>query len=115
MRRRKLWIGLLAVTALLAGACGGGTSGNNATKSVGGVLTIDNESGKLWDCDFNPYNGSVNGQSFGILYEPLVYNNLLNQKTNSFTSGSKKSTDSNTLPITISSAVNSPAGRPLCS
>jgi len=106
MRRRKLWIGLLAVTALLAGGCGGGTSGNNATKSVGGVLTIDNESGKLWDCNFNPYNGSVNGQSFGILYEPLVYDNLLNdQKTNWLASGYKWSSDSKTLTFTIRSGV----------
>ncbi len=82
MRRRDLLISSLAALALLAGACGGGSSGNNnnAPKTVGGVLTIDNESGALWQCDFNPYNGSVNGQSFGVLYEPLVYDNLLNDK-----------------------------------
>jgi len=106
MRRRNLWIGSLAAVVLLAGACGGGTSSNNTQKSIGGVLTIDNESGKLWDCDFNPYNGSVNGQAFGILYEPLVYDNLLNdQKTNWLASAYKWSSDSKTLTFTIRSGV----------
>src|SRR5436305_12078591 len=103
MRRRNLWIGSLAAVALLAGACGGGSSGNNsAQKAVGGVLTIDNESGALWQCDFNPYHGSVNGQSFGILYEPLVYDNLLNDKKTAWLASSYQwSSDSKTLTFTI--------------
>ena len=79
-RHRHLVTGLLASLALVVGACGGttGSTSPNPTPKTGGTLTIDNESGALWQCDFNPYNGSVNGQSFGILYEPLVYDNLLN-------------------------------------
>src|SRR5256886_12777397 len=107
MRRRDLLISSLAALALLAGACGGGSSGNNnnnAQKTVGGVLTIDNESGALWQCDFNPYNGSVNGQSFGVLFEPLGYDNLLNdKKTPWLASDYQLSTDNKTLTFTIPS------------
>ena len=115
MRRRDLFISSLAALALLAGACGGGSSGNNnnAQKTVGGVLTIDNESGALWQCDFNPYNGSVNGQSFGALYEPLVYDNLLNdKKTPWLASDYQWSTDKKTLTFTIRSGVKWTDGQP---
>jgi len=114
MRRRELLIGSLAAVGLLAGACGGGTSSNNTTqKTVGGVLTIDNESGALWQCDFNPYNGSVNGQSFGVLYEPLVYDNLLNdKKTPWLASAYEWSSDSKTLTFTIRSGVTWSDGQP---
>src|SRR5438270_1287711 len=107
MRRRDLLVSSLAALALLACACGGGSSGsNNVQKSVGGVLTIDNESGALWQCDFNPYNGSVNGESFGILYEPLVYDNLLNdQKTPWLATAYQWSGDSKTLTFTIRQGV----------
>src|SRR6266576_5490627 len=116
MRRRDLLISSLAALALLAGACGGGSSGNNnnAQKTVGGVLTIDNESGALWQCDFNPYNGSVNGQSFGVLYEPLVYDNLLNdKKTPWLASDYQWSADNKTLTFTIRSGVTWTDGQPL--
>ena len=115
MRRRDLFISSLAALALLAGACGGGSSGNNnnAQKTVGGVLTIDNESGALWQCDFNPYNGSVNGQSFGALYEPLVYDNLLNdKKTPWLASDYQWSTDNKTLTFTIRSGMKWTDGQP---
>ena len=115
MRRRDLFISSLAALALLAGACGGGSSGNNnnAQKTVGGVLTIDNESGALWQCNFNPYNGSVNGQSFGVLYEPLVYDNLLNdKKTPWLASDYQWSTDNKTLTFTIRSGVKWTDGQP---
>jgi peptide/nickel transport system substrate-binding protein len=108
-------IASLAAVSLLAGACGGGTTGgsNTAQKSVGGVLTIDNESGKNWNCDFNPYNGSVNGQSFGIIYETLVYDNLLNdQKTNWLASSYQWGSDSKTLTFTIRSGVKWTDGQP---
>jgi peptide/nickel transport system substrate-binding protein len=108
-------IGLLAALALVMGACGGST-GNptaNPTPKTGGTLTIDNESGALWQCDFNPYNGSVNGQSFGILYEPLVYDNLLNDsKTRWLASDYGWSTDSKTLTFTIRSGVQWSDGQP---
>ena len=107
MRRfRELAFGLSALMVLAA--CGGGSSGNNSTtqKTVGGVLTIDNESGALWQCDFNPYNGSVNSQAFGILYETLVYDNLLSdKKTPWLASAYQWSSDSKTLTFTIRQGV----------
>ena len=115
MRGKHVVISTLAAFALLAGACGGGTTGggNNTQKKVGGVLTIVNESGANWQCDFNPYNGSVNGQAFGIIYEPLVYDNLLNdQKTPWLASAYEWSSDSKQLTFTIRSGVTWSDGQP---
>ena len=115
-RHRFPVIGLLASLALVVGACGGTTGGTatpNPTPKIGGTLTIDNESGALWQCDFNPYNGSVNGQSFGILYEPLVYDNLLNDtKTRWLASDYSWSTDNKTLTFTIRPGVQWSDGQP---
>src|SRR5207249_3049477 len=72
-------IGLLAVVSVLAAACGT-TSSNTGTPLRGGTLTIDNESGTLWNCGFNPFNGNVSFLAFGPVYEPLVYDNLLNDR-----------------------------------
>ena len=111
---RDRYVGLFAALALALGACGGSTNSNTGTHpTTGGVLTIDNESGALWQCDFNPYNGSVNGQSFGILYEPLVYDNLLNdKKTPMLASAYSWSTDNKTLTFTIRSGVKWSDGQP---
>jgi peptide/nickel transport system substrate-binding protein len=111
-RHLQLVVGLLVSTALLIASCGPSGTGT-VQRTTGGTLTIDNESGALWQCDFNPYNGSVNGQSFGILYEPLVYDNLLNdQKTNWLASSYKWSPDNKTLTFTIRSGVQWTDGQP---
>ena len=94
----------LAVIALVATACaGGGTSTTSAARpTAGGTLTIDNESGTLWNCGFNPFNGNVNFLSFGPVYEPLVYDNLLSdKKTPMLASAWKWSADNKTLTFTI--------------
>ena len=54
--RFRVWAATLAAMGLALSACGTSSSGNTQI-SVGGNLTIDNESGALWQCDFNPYNG----------------------------------------------------------
>src|SRR5690348_3740162 len=105
---RRAMAAALAAIAMIASACGSSTSSGstNAQPKVGGVLTIDNESGGLWTCDFNPYNGSVQGLSAGIFYEPLFYDNLLNdKKTAMLASDYKWSSDSKTLTFTIRSGV----------
>jgi peptide/nickel transport system substrate-binding protein len=111
-RHHQLVVSLLISAALLIASCGGTTT-TTVQRSTGGTLTIDNESGALWQCDFNPYNGSVNGQSFGILYEPLVYDNLLNDtKTPWLASAYVWSTDNKTLTFTIRSGVQWTDGQP---
>ena len=78
-RARRLSIASLAVITVLVAACGTQSS-SSGKPSKGGVLTIDNESGTLWSCGFNPFNGNVNWLVFGPVYEPLVYVNLLSGK-----------------------------------
>ena len=41
------------------------------------VLTISNENGALWTCDFSPFNGSDTLLSVGFVYETLDYVNPL--------------------------------------
>ena len=41
------------------------------------MLTIDNESGGTWTCDFNPFNLSYISYSLGPVYEPLMFVNTL--------------------------------------
>jgi peptide/nickel transport system substrate-binding protein len=106
----------LVVIALVATACaGGGTSTNSpAHPTAGGTLTIDNESGTLWNCGFNPFNGNVNFLAFGPVYESLVYVNLLSGKTTPMLASSYKwSSDNKTLTFTIRSSVKWSDGQPL--
>jgi peptide/nickel transport system substrate-binding protein len=75
MRRLTAMASLLAA-GLLAAACSagaGGSSGGAATDSV----TISNENGALWTCDFSPFNGSDTLLSVGFVYETLAYDNPL--------------------------------------
>lgn len=112
-RRRALLISSLALVSVLVAACG--TTPNTATTPTkGGTLTIDNESGTLWNCGFNPFNGNVNFLVFGPVYEPLVYVNLLNGKqTPMLASSYKWSSDNKTLTFTVRSGVKWSDGQPL--
>jgi peptide/nickel transport system substrate-binding protein len=77
--RRFGRIGLVIAASLLAASCSAGSGSTTATK---GVVTISNENGALWTCDFSPFNGSDTLLSVGFVYEPLVYvNPLQNGKT----------------------------------
>jgi peptide/nickel transport system substrate-binding protein len=79
MRRLKT-IGVLIAAGALAAACSSGSSSPSSSgKASGpsGVLTIDNESGGTWTCDFNPFNLSYIGYSLGPVYEPLAFVNTL--------------------------------------
>src|SRR3984893_9290248 len=112
--RRHVLVCSIALVALLASACGGGSSSGTAAKPTqGGVLTIDNESGGLWTCVFNPFNASVTGLSIGTIYEPLIYDNLLNdKKTPLLATGYQWSSDSMTLTFTIRQGVLWSDGQP---
>ncbi|HEV2218281.1 MAG TPA: ABC transporter substrate-binding protein [Candidatus Dormibacteraeota bacterium] len=111
MNSRRLLAGLLSTIALVSAACG--SSSAAVQPKVGGVLTIDNESGTTWTCDFNPYNGAVTGLSAGIFYEPLVYDNLLSdQKTPWLATSWDWSPDNTKLTFTIRQGVKWSDGQP---
>ncbi len=81
--RRLRTIGVIVAVGLLAAACGssGGksssSSGSSGKTTASGTLTIDNESGGTWTCQFNPFNLSYISYSLGNVYEPLMFVNTL--------------------------------------
>ncbi len=80
MRRLKA-IGALVAVGVLAAACsagkGGGSGNSSGSTKATNTVTISNENGALWTCDFSPFNGSDTLLSVGFVYEPLVYVNPL--------------------------------------
>src|SRR5712691_2118665 len=77
MRRLKT-LGVIIAAGLLAAACGtSSTPPSGKSSGPSGVLTIDNESGGTWTCNFNPFNLSFIAYSLGNVYEPLVFVNTL--------------------------------------
>src|SRR6516165_457023 len=85
--RRFTIIAVLTVAALLGAACSsssssGNNNSNTSASGPSGVLTLDNEIGGTWACDFNPFNLAYVSFSVGNIYEPLVFENALqNSKT----------------------------------
>ena len=81
---------------------------------VAGKLVVDNESGSTWTCQFNPFNPAVTLVSFGWVYEPLEYVNIL--KTGSTTpwlaTSSQWSNGFKTLTFTIRSGATWSDGQP---
>jgi peptide/nickel transport system substrate-binding protein len=61
---------------------GGGSTGttSNGPYKPGGTVTISNEQGQTWSCQFNPFNTSDQLESLGTVYEPLVYVDILNNQ-----------------------------------
>ncbi len=76
MRRLKA-IGALVTAGVLAAACSAGKGGGSGSTAATNAVTISNENGALWTCDFSPFNGSDTLLSVGFVYEPLVYVNPL--------------------------------------
>jgi peptide/nickel transport system substrate-binding protein len=73
MRRLKSLGVLIGAAGLLATACGGTTGSNNNSSGPTGAITISNESGSTWTCQFNPFNENVNWELYGPVYEPLAF------------------------------------------
>jgi peptide/nickel transport system substrate-binding protein len=114
--RRLSTFAVVIASCLLAAGCGGGSSGGGkAAAGPAGVLTIDNESGSLWTCNFNPFNLSDIGYSFGPVYEPLVFvNTLQNAKATPWLASKWAWSDGNkTLTFTIRGGVKWSDGQPL--
>ena len=116
MRRLKLLGVLIGATGLLAAACGtSSSSGPSNSSAPSGVLTIDNESGGTWTCDFNPFNLSYISFSLGNVYEPLAFVNTLQsgQATPWLATKWVYSNGNKTLTFTIRSGVKFTNGDPL--
>jgi peptide/nickel transport system substrate-binding protein len=118
MRRLKRTGALLAAGLLLGAlaACGSsGSSTGTSNSASGSVLTIDNENGALWTCDFSPFNPSDQFLSVGFVYEPLVYiNPLQNAKTTPMLASSYQwGAGNKSLTFTIRSGVKWSDGTPL--
>jgi len=115
MRRHKAIATVALIAAgLLAAACGTSPS-STSTSGPSGVLTIDNESGGTWTCDFNPYNLSYIGYSLGPVYEPLAFVNTLQngQATPWLATKWDWNSDNTKLTFTIRSGVKFSNGDPM--
>jgi peptide/nickel transport system substrate-binding protein len=121
--KRFQWLLALVAVCMVATACGGSSSSSNSGTSsktattastVSGKLVVDNESGSTWTCQFNPFNPAVTLVSFGWIYEPLEYVNIL--KTGSVTpwlaTTSAWSNGYKTLTFTIRSGATWSDGQP---
>jgi peptide/nickel transport system substrate-binding protein len=111
--------GVVIAVSLLAAACssGSGGSSNNGggSNTATGTLTIDNESGGTWTCDFNPFNLSDISFSLGMVYEPLIFVDALNkdQTTPWLATDYTWSNGNKTLTFTIRKGVKFTNGDPL--
>jgi peptide/nickel transport system substrate-binding protein len=92
---------------------GGSTAASSAPKQ-GGTVTISNEQGQTWTCQFNPFNPAVYLESVGFVYEPLVFVNLLRnqEETPMLAQSYKWSADKKSILFTIRSGVTWSDGQP---
>ncbi len=114
--RRLTRIGVVVALSLLAASCSSsGGTGPSSNGGPSGVLTIDNESGGNWTCDFNPFNLSDISFSLGTVYEPLMFvDTLANNKTTPWlATNSTWSNGNKTLTFTIRKGVKFTNGTPL--
>ncbi len=107
-------VGLVATVLVSASAASSAAAASKAS----GKLVIDNESGATWTCQFNPFNPAVTLTSFGFVYEPLEYVDILAKSTSSqvtpwLATSSKWSNGFKTLTFTMRSGVKWSDGTPL--
>jgi peptide/nickel transport system substrate-binding protein len=131
--KRFHWVLALAALCILVTACGGSssksssatasatTSGTTSTPAnaskVGGKVVIDNVTGTTWTCQFSPFNSSVltTGATFGLIYEPLMYVNILQSTkppTPVLATSSQWSSDYKTLTFTTRPGATWSDGKP---
>lgn len=112
MRRIRV-LAILLAASLLAAACGSGTTASSSSSpptnsnGIGGSVTLSNETGNYWTCQFNPFNGSDVDEAAGFVYESLMFVNVLqNDKTTPWLATSYAWSDgSRSLTFTIRSGV----------
>ncbi|HEV2374729.1 MAG TPA: ABC transporter substrate-binding protein [Streptosporangiaceae bacterium] len=71
--RRIAITAVLGTASLLAAACGASSSGGSGGSGASGSLYISDAYGTTWTCQFDPFNSTYQGFSFGTVYEPLMY------------------------------------------
>jgi peptide/nickel transport system substrate-binding protein len=87
LMKRFMWLSSLTSACLVAAAFGVSSWASTSASAsypataarVGGKLVIDNVTGSTWTCQFNPFNSTFQSQgiTFGLIYEPLQYVNIL--------------------------------------
>ncbi|HKT01751.1 MAG TPA: ABC transporter substrate-binding protein [Rugosimonospora sp.] len=80
----------VAALSLLVTACGSSKTASSTPSGAartgqtsyrkGGTVTIANVQGQTWPCTFNPFNPTLQLESIGFVYEPLVFVNLLSNQ-----------------------------------
>jgi peptide/nickel transport system substrate-binding protein len=134
-KKRATGAAIAVTVGLLAAACGSGkhtsstgstsptasssggssaTTASGAKYKQGGTLTISNEQGQTWPCQFNPFNPSVNVESIGFVYEPLVYVNVLKNaaETPMLAASYRWSDDAKSIVFTVRDGVKWSDGQP---
>jgi peptide/nickel transport system substrate-binding protein len=116
-----MWLSSLVSACLVAAAFGvsslASASSQARSARVGGKLVIDNVTGSTWTCQFNPFNSTFvsQGTTFGLIYEPLEFVNIL-QGTKAprpwLATSSAWSNGFKTLTFTIRSGVKWSDGQP---
>ncbi|HET9187554.1 MAG TPA: ABC transporter substrate-binding protein, partial [Acidothermaceae bacterium] len=106
--------GTTGATSAPSSASSSGGTATGAHKQ-GGTVTISNEAGQNWTCQFNPFNPAVNSLSVGFVYEPLVYVNSLKAgaETPMLASSYKWSDDKKSITFTIRDGVKWNDGQPM--
>jgi peptide/nickel transport system substrate-binding protein len=117
MRRKKL-MAVAAAVGLLTAACSSSSSHTSASNASGGgtdTVTISNEQGQTWPCQFNPFNPSNNAESLGVIYEPLVFVNALKDaaETPMLASSYTWAADKKSIVFTIRDGVKWSDGQPM--
>lgn len=115
MKRRIAVAATATALALALAGCGGGSgSGGSGSSKANASVTIANASGATWTCGFSPFNGSTYQQSFGFVYEPLVFVNALKNsaETPMLATKSSWSSDKKVLTFTIRDGVKWSDGQP---
>jgi len=118
MRRTKIVaVAVMVAGALATAACSGGGSQGGSASSGGGtdVVTISNEQGQTWPCQFNPFNPANNSESLGVVYEPLVFVNALKDaaETPMLASSYTWGADKKSIVFTIRPSVKWSDGQPM--
>jgi peptide/nickel transport system substrate-binding protein len=124
MRRTRLAAVALAI-GLAATACTStqhtttmpttsGIAGANGPHKQGGTVTISNEQGQTWPCQFNPFNPAVYAESNGFVYEPLIFVDALNNQaeTPMLATGYQWNADRTQIVFTIRDGVKWSDGQP---